>query len=84
MKTDLYTKIVLTVIAVALTGNLCKELITPAMAAETKPYAMVPVNADGSINVTVKKMPMETLDVNLRQVGGDLVSRPLSVKIQDY
>ncbi|MFD0763705.1 hypothetical protein ACFQZI_02485 [Mucilaginibacter lutimaris] len=32
MKTDLYTKIILTIIAVALTLNLAKSSITPAMA----------------------------------------------------
>ncbi len=50
MKTDTYTKIVLTVIAVALSANLLKGFITPAVA-ESKHYATVPVNADGSITV---------------------------------
>jgi predicted component of type VI protein secretion system len=54
MKTDLYTKIVLTVIAVALTVNLFKGSISPAMA-DNKRYVNVPVNADGSLNVTITK-----------------------------
>ena len=54
MKTDLYTKIVLTVIAVALSANLIKSLITPAIA-DTRKFVSVPVNVDGSINVNIKK-----------------------------
>lgn len=50
MKTDIYTKIVLTVIAVALSVNLFKGLITPAVA-DSRHYATVPVNPDGSITV---------------------------------
>ncbi len=50
MKTDTYTKIILTVIAIALSANLLKGLVTPAVA-DSKHYATVPVNADGSITV---------------------------------
>jgi len=63
MKTDLYTKIVLTVIAVALSANLMKGLITPAKA-DNKKFVSVPVNADGSINVNIKKSN-ETMDVKI-------------------
>ncbi|WP_183554898.1 hypothetical protein [Mucilaginibacter sp. AK015] len=66
MKTDLYTKIVLTIIAVALTLNLVKSSITPAMA-DTKKYVTVPVNADGSINVNINKVN-ESMDVNIKNV----------------
>jgi hypothetical protein len=66
MKTDLYTKIILTIIAVALTLNLVKSSITPAMA-DTKKYVTLPVNADGSINVNINKMN-ETMDVNVKNV----------------
>jgi len=60
MKTDTYTKIVLTVIAVALTLNLIKGSATPAMA-DSKHYVSLPLNADGTISVTIKKAeaPME-------------------------
>ncbi|MFD0793330.1 hypothetical protein ACFQZX_06845 [Mucilaginibacter litoreus] len=60
MKTDLYTKIILTIIAIALTVNLFKASITPAMA-ESKKYVTLPVNPDGSINVNINKTtsPME-------------------------
>lgn len=63
MKTDLYTKIVLTVIAVSLSANLVKSLITPAMA-DSRKFVSVPVNADGSINVNIKKSD-ETMDVKI-------------------
>ena len=42
MKTDAYTKIVLTIIALALTANLIKGSITPAMA-DSKKYATIPI-----------------------------------------
>lgn len=63
MKTDTYTKIVLTIIAIALSANFLKGLITPAQAADNKKYAVVPVNADGSIKVKLEKG--ETMDVNI-------------------
>ena len=60
MKTDTYTKIILTVIAVALTANLLKGMISPAVA-DSKHYATVPLNNDGSINVRIapNTVPME-------------------------
>lgn len=68
MKTDLYTKIILTVIAVALTGILFQNvtIIPKAVASDfnVKPYATVPVNPDGSIDVKIKS----TLDVNIESV----------------
>lgn len=66
MKTDLYTKIILTIIAVALTLNLVKSSITPAMA-DSKKYVTLPANPDGSINVNISKMP-ESMDVNIKNV----------------
>ncbi|QXV66880.1 hypothetical protein FPZ42_02680 [Mucilaginibacter achroorhodeus] len=60
MKTDLYTKTVLTIIAVVLTANLFKATITPALA-DSKKFVTLPVNPDGSINVNINKVasPME-------------------------
>ena len=80
MKTDLYTKIILTIIAVALTLNLVSS-ITPAMA-DTKKYATVPVNADGSINVHINKTD-GPMDVNIKTVesGAFYYVRPISVKV---
>lgn len=82
MKTDLYTKIVLTVIAVVLTVNLLKSSITPAMA-DSKKYAAVPVNADGSINVKLIK-GNSTIDVNIESIEGSAFNyvEPLEVKIK--
>jgi hypothetical protein len=59
MKTDLYTKIVLTVIALALTVNVLKGFFsTPAQAAVTgnKRVVELPVNQDGMVNVNVMQI----------------------------
>ncbi|RWY55507.1 hypothetical protein [Mucilaginibacter gilvus] len=81
MKTDLYTKIILTVIAVALTLNLLKGSITPAMA-DTKKLVSIPVNPDGSINVNINKVN-ETMDVNIKSVdrGAFYYIMPIPVKL---
>lgn len=68
MKPDLYTKAVLTVIAVCLMAIVARnmELIPTAKAGDwTAPaYATVPLNEDGSMNVRVVEVP-QTIDVNL-------------------
>ena len=81
MKTDLYTKIILTVIAVTLTVNLFKSSITPAMA-DTKKYITLPANPDGSINVNINKVN-ETMDVNIKSVdrGAFYYVTPIPVKV---
>ena len=59
MKTDIYTKIVLTVIALVLTINLFKSgFATQAQAANTanKRMMLVPVNADGTVDVNIKSI----------------------------
>jgi hypothetical protein len=82
MKTDLYTKIVLTVIAVALSANLIKGFITPAKA-DSRKFVSVPVNADGSINVNIKKsseiMEVKLVDVDSRAF---FYSEPIPVKVK--
>ncbi|MDB5087697.1 MAG: hypothetical protein JWR09_1691 [Mucilaginibacter sp.] len=82
MKTDLYTKIVLTVIAVALSANLIKGFITPAKA-DNRKFVSVPVNADGSINVNIKKSS-ETMEVKIVDVDSRAFyyAQPLEVKIK--
>lgn len=79
MKSDLYTKAVLTVIAICLTINVFKDFdfIPKAYAEKTKPtienispnknYGLIPVNADGTINVNVKSSssPMEVSIVDI-------------------
>ena len=70
MKTDLYTKIILTIIAVVLTLNLVKGSITPAMA-DNKKYVTLPANEDGTINVRI-------VDCRLSAIGQN---DPLPVKV---
>lgn len=69
MKTDTYTKIILTVIAITLTANLLKSMISPAVA-DTRHYATVPLNADGSISVRIapNSAPM---DVKIQDVDAN-------------
>ena len=81
MKLDLYTKSVLTVIAICLTINVVKDfdIIPKAYAGETKTnvenklnlspnknYGLIPVNADGSIDVNIKSS--ETMDVSIKDI----------------
>ncbi|WP_185154987.1 hypothetical protein [Dysgonomonas sp. HDW5B] len=61
MKTDLYTKTVLTVIAVCLTVNLLKEF-------EIVPTAKASTATDQTSQPTAIKN--ETVDVNISQIGG--------------
>ncbi len=72
MKTDTYTKIILTVIAVNLTIITLKPLISPSVAnaavndkqsINTPSYGLVPLNKDGSINVKIN--PGDPIDVTL-------------------
>lgn len=70
MKTDLYTKVVLTVIAALLTLNLLKTdgFITKANASVSPGYVDVPLNADGSINVKViASDPQEVLLIGWKE-----------------
>jgi hypothetical protein len=76
MKTDRYTKIILTVIAACMVINVLEKLdITPKAYANDKPaettlpkapapnYALIPTNADGSIKINLtNSAPM---DVNI-------------------
>ncbi|GAB3870444.1 hypothetical protein GCM10028824_19080 [Hymenobacter segetis] len=71
MKTDLYTKAVLTVIAACLLILVGKEIkfipeataATPALPMAGRNYGLVPVNADGS--VTVRFQTTEAMPVNI-------------------
>ena len=79
MKTDTYTKIILTVIAVNLTVITLKPLISPAaanaavndkQAASSQAYGLVPVNKDGSINVKLNAAdPIDVTIVGINQKG---------------
>ena len=78
MKTDFYTKTVLTVIALCLTIIVLKQVdIIPkayAGSPETnlKPYmnyGLVPLNEDGSIDVKIIS-GSDKINVNIEEVGG--------------
>lgn len=81
MKIDLYTKSILTVIAICLTINILKDLdfIPKAYAGENKQniesklnlstnknYGLIPVNADGSLDVNIKSSEM--IDVSIKEI----------------
>jgi hypothetical protein len=102
MKTDTYTKGVLTVIAVCLTFNLLKDInVIPKAhagdpvynAAQSMKYGLVPINADGSINVNVKSASTldvdivdistsDELDINIDEVGGFSTFGTVPVKVK--
>lgn len=107
MKTDRYTKTVLTIIAACLVINVLNkiDIIPKAHAGNannsiTTPintnYAVVPINDDGSINVTLKSS--EVMDVNLvrintnddlnvnvniEEVGGRSIYGELPIKVRE-
>ena len=76
MKTDFYTKAVLTVIAILLAFIALRniELIpsayadTPTLANKNANYGIVPLNEDGSVNVRISQA--EVLKVSLEKIFG--------------
>jgi hypothetical protein len=82
MKTDTYTKVILSVIAVMLVILVLQNttLIKDAKADthDFNKFATVPINGDGSINVKVTN----DMDVNIHSVGGSSVygSIPINLK----
>lgn len=83
MKTDLYTKTVLTVIAIALVGLFFKNgnIVNQAKADKTSysRYASIPVNEDGSINVKM----LTDMDVNIRSIGGSSVYGAIPINLKE-
>ena len=75
MKTDKYLKVVLTIIAGCLVVLTLQNLnLFPSAHAGAKitgeaPYALVPLNPDGSMDVTVKSF-QDDLNVNIEKIGG--------------
>jgi len=78
MKTDFYTKTVLTVIALCLTIIVLKQvdIIPKAYAGSSETnltpyinYGLVPLNEDGSIDVHIISSSNK-IDVNIEEVGG--------------
>ena len=95
MKTDLYTKTMLTVIAICLTILVLREtdFMPSAFATQSSSsdkiqgssYAWIPVNEDGSINVKIIS-DGEPMDVNIEEIGGRWIrggSTWLPVKVKD-
>jgi hypothetical protein len=78
MKTDTYTKTLLTIIAVCLTINVAKEfeIIPPAIASENKTapekttkYQLVPINEFNTMDVRIVDInTYDELNVNLKSV----------------
>ena len=79
MKLDLYSKSVLTVIAICLTINVLKDfdIMPKAYANEIEPnivskqnlltnknYGLIPVNADGTIDVNIKSSSEMKVDIS--------------------
>ena len=103
MKTDFYTKTVLTIIALCLSILTLQniDIIPKAYASESnkninldplKNYGLVPINADGTINVNIKSSSemdvnisnistSDELDVNIDEVGGGYVSHGGPIKV---
>ncbi len=95
MKTDRYTKTVLTIIAICLvilvlkgTGILQSVNAGESSAAKLNysNYGLIPVNPDGSINVHIKSDPSnnDVLDVNIETCSSAafMNAEPIEVKIE--
>src|SRR5437588_10866134 len=82
MKTDLYTKVVLTLIAGALTIIAFQnaEFFPKANASRINSgFMSVPLNPDGSINVKFT----ETMKVNIAEVGGNYINGTLPINMKE-
>lgn len=84
MKTDLYTKTILTVIAAALILLIIQNttILNEAKAGKTNfnSFASIPINSDGSINV---KFLTEQMDVNVKSIGGSSVYGTLPMNLKE-
>lgn len=94
MKTDFYTKTVLTIIALCLSILTLKnvDIIPKAYASEptknlnvspSKNYGLVPLNVDGSIDVNIKSA--QTMDVKIVSCSNTAFyyAEPIEVKIKN-
>lgn len=83
MKTDLYTKAVLTVIAIALLALVFKNgtIVNEAKAGKTvySRYTSIPLNEDGSINVKL----VSDMDVNIKSIGGSSVYGTIPMNLKE-
>jgi hypothetical protein len=95
MKTDTFTKVVLSIIAINLTLLSFKNLdiVPKAYAGEPNPlhglsyrmnYGLIPLNKEGGIDVTIRSIkPGETLDVNIQRIGGFATFGEIPIEIKD-
>ena len=84
MKTDLYTKIVLTVIAIALVANFFKnnDVISSAYASQNNQIQALPVQKEViDVNIVSVSKP---IDVNLMQYGGTSINGYNEYSIEKY
>ncbi|MBK7095062.1 MAG: hypothetical protein IPH57_08455 [Saprospiraceae bacterium] len=92
MKTDFYTKVVLTIIAICLTIIVLKQVdIIPNAYATGQTsdlkknlnYGLVPLNDDGSIDVNIKSS--SELDVNIESCSSTafIYAEPIKVEIDN-
>lgn len=82
MKTDLYTKIVLGIIAGALIVVAFQNtnlVITANASKTTSGFISVPVNPDGSVNL---KMP-ENMKVDIAAIGGSSIYSALPINLKE-
>jgi hypothetical protein len=83
MKTDNYTKFILTIIAASLVVQLLQNttILNEARADKTNfnAFASVPVNSDGSINVKL----ISDMDVNIHSIGGSSVYGTLPINLKE-
>ena len=82
MKTDMYTKTVLTVIAAALLVIAFQnvDIFPKANASKsTSAFVSIPVNPDGSINVKM----MDNMKVDISAVGGSSVYGTIPINMKE-
>lgn len=87
MKTDTYTKSVLTIIAISLIFLVMKEfeIVPKAYAGSNanmiKPgYGLVPLNSDGSVNVKINQD--QVIDVRIRGIDKATLLRWEAIKVE--
>jgi hypothetical protein len=83
--TDKYTKVVLSIIALALCTIVYQNasIIPEAKADHTNfsRLSQIPVNDDGSINV---KLLTSDMDVNIKSLGGNSIYGSLPINLKDF
>ncbi len=90
MRTDKITKALLAIIAVNLSILTINDLDLfpkayarelPSINSKLVDYKLVPVNGDGTINVTVQSIKMtDPIEINLKEIGGIAVFGEIPVR----